>query len=80
MQTNETPITAVLNPIFDVITEDRQKIKALEKENEQLRAENEELAKLAKEYIKKCDELSAENKRLIRDKLTIRPPISPCTL
>lgn len=61
MQTNETPITAVLNPIFDVITEDRQKIKALEKENEQLRAENHKLLELANEYIQKCDELTAKN-------------------
>ena len=61
MQTNETPITAVLNPIFDVITEDRQKIKALEKENEQLRAENHKLLELANEYIQKCDELTGQN-------------------
>lgn len=74
METNETQITAVLNPIFDVITEDRQKIKALEKQNEQLRAENEELAKLAKEYIKRCDELEAERQRAVT---MMKPPIRP---
>lgn len=73
MQNNETPITAVLNPIFDVITEDRQKIKALEKENEQLRAENHKLLELANEYIQKCDELEADQKLTV----TIKPPIRP---
>ena len=46
----------LLKPILAINAEDKQKIK-------ELTAENKELSRIAAEYIRKCDELTAELER-----------------
>ena len=46
----------LLKPILAINAEDKQKIK-------ELTAENEELRRIADEYIRKCDKLTAELER-----------------
>ncbi len=59
MQYDEKTVKAALKLILDVVAEDKQEIKELTKEKS-------DLAKIAEKYIKKCDELAADNVRLLR--------------
>ena len=66
MKYDEKIVKAAVNLILDVVAEDKQQIKELTKDNEDLKAENINLLKLANDYISKCDELTIENVRLLR--------------
>ena len=66
MQYDEKIVKAAVKLILDVVAEDKQQIKELTKDNEDLKAENHNLLKLANDYISKCDELTNENVRLLR--------------
>lgn len=54
---DEIAVISLLKPILEINAEDKQK-------NKELQAENERLQKLAAEFIKKCDELEKEKKKL----------------
>lgn len=69
MQTNETILTALLKPILEINAEDKQRIKQGQEENEQL-------SRIAAEHIKKCDELTAENNRLIEENARLQAELN----
>lgn len=64
MKYDEKTVKAALSLILDLVAEDKNEIKELTKDNEQLRKENHEIMTLANEYIKRCDILTDENVRL----------------
>ncbi len=64
MKYEEKTVKAALSLILDLVAEDKNEIKELTKDNEQLRKENHEMMMLANEYIQRCDTLTAENVRM----------------
>lgn len=62
---DEIAVISLLKPILEINAEDKQRIKQGQEENEQL-------SRIADEYIRKCDELTEQNTALRNENESLR--------